>query len=1066
MLRFDSKLPPNQRLTGSLTVTVTKPPGEGVRLMAPPVCSATWGGDSERWARSARFSYAFGREQKPRFPHRALAQPAFANVQFATPGTFVIPEGHKDAYIGDRIVHVTADADSYYLGVPTDWPGNYTFEVKALDGDVDPVVAVYDASTGAKLGFDDDSGTGDDAKLTLTLEENHRYIVAVADDDGNDTGDVSLTVSGPGRSEPTLMNLDSNGRNTPKNVYLRSANNSWIFKMRAPSDSNGELTISASPTTATLDVDAVLFDADGNMLAYAVNAGVVETLSYSGVVAGGLYYLTVFPRDYATSGYFDLDVQFGLTSSVVAPIIAFDTEHTALGAATLSVESGALRISHLGTSRIDGVSVDLKELSRTATLGFGPAGFTLPGLGKLSFSAYGMVNDVPEQFLGGITLEWQNNKIALGILDLAPFGWLRLEVYNNNTLVGSVDVPASNTLGTLSGDVRLASVTIGDANPSMLEWVWRLDFAGRITLAPQAGGSFSGNRVRIVALNPPGSLQNLARLVVTGSNIDSLLVQEENAPRFQPRLRVERAGQRLNLKWDTRSAILQKAPTVSGPWTDVAEGTNRLEIMPDLPKEFFRLLQTQVVIPRRNVLLIIADDVGVDQMPVYVNYYNSNTRTDDDIAVDTSILPTYAPAIRRLADAGVTFVNACSSPTCSPTRAGLLTGRRSFRHGVYSPTRPNLPSTETTIAMVLGDSAYTSGLFGKWHLGDPSATPAGLGPLSFGWDRHYGVLGGEVQPSYYGWNKMEDTTAIGVVGDTHYATKENVDDALNWIGAQSGPWMATVAFNAPHWAQTSTGIKSFEMPPSAYRTRADDGGRGTYRSMLEYLDKEITRLLAGIDPLELEKTTIIFMGDNGTEGNVTVGDPPTTVTISYHFPAGKNKGSLYEGGVNVPLIIADGYAYLNNNQESPLTPGTIMPPRGRVDSPGRFETNLVQTMDLFATIAAIGSGDGTSGDDSVSLIPYLNSASASAQRTSVLAEARSGWSACGNTGWNIAVRNDTHKLHVTNYGSSSESYELYDLTNDRWETTNIWDPADASVRAVRDSLKAAINSQLGSYACP
>lgn len=76
------------------------------------------------------------------------------------------------------------------------------------------------------------------------------------------------------------------------------------------------------------------------------------------------------------------------------------------------------------------------------------------------------------------------------------------------------------------------------------------------------------------------------------------------------------------------------------------------------------------------------------------------------------------------------------------------------------------------------------------------------------------------------------------------------------------------------------------------------------------------------------------------------------------------------------------------------------------------------------------------------------------------------WVACGDPGWNIAIRDATHKLHVRNYGAPNQRYELYDLSVDRWELNNIWSPLNAALLPIRDALLAAIDAQLGSAACP
>ena len=200
------------------------------------------------------------------------------------------------------------------------------------------------------------------------------------------------------------------------------------------------------------------------------------------------------------------------------------------------------------------------------------------------------------------------------------------------------------------------------------------------------------------------------------------------------------------------------------------------------------------------------------------------------------------------------------------------------------------------------------------------------------------------------------------------------------------------------------------------------------------LDRSITNLLTRIDSNVLANTTIIFMGDNGTESNMT-----DHFTAARYGSVNHGKDSLYEGGLNVPFIIADGFTFLYG-QESPWTKGV-----GRVVSPGRVETAVVQTMDTFATAAEIGRGDGACGADSVSLVPYLKSASAPSQRDIIYAETRRDTWSLGGAGWDVAVRDASYKLIVWDYLSSSERYELYDLTTDRWEMNNLWDGSPTGV---------------------
>lgn len=718
-------------------------------------------------------------------------------------------------------------------------------------------------------------------------------------------------------------------------------------------------------------------------------------------------------------------------------------QHNALGQAMVSLTATGLEISRIGSSGQDGVALDLRNLSSDVALSVSPVELGANG-SALGLAAYGTLNDQCAKLLAHMRLESNSGLVNGYIFDeIEDFGGvvMRAEIYNGPDLAGVFAMASRGHFGSFTGPLTISELGAAVGDAGQLEF--SLNAAGMFTYRPPSGtsasGPVTGNRLRIVLNIPAGGLDGMTDVTILGQNLGTLTIRSESILAMRPRLRIERAGPRVILRWDSPLAVLQGAPTVQGPWKDLARGTTSYETIPgpSHTHEFYRLslpdepLEFPRCSAKRNVLLIIADDVGVDQMPVYINYHNTNTRTDDDITVDTSIPETHTPTLWRLATAGVTFVNAWSSPTCSPTRAGLYTGTCSFRHGVYSPTQPNLPATATTIAQVLNGAGYTSGLFGKWHLGDPTATPAGLTPIDFGWDRHYGSWGGMLT-SYYDWKKVTDTTTAMVSGDDHYATHENVNDALAWIGAQTGPWMSTVAFNAGHWAQKTGLGEYYEMPPDGcpYKTRTGGTDKETYRSMLECMDRSISELLAGIDPVVLANTTIIFMGDNGTDGPITDHFPTSPVSHA--------KASLYEGGVHVPLIIADGYAYLHR-RESPSMPFT--PGSGRVASPGRFERSVVQTMDLFATIARIGGGDASTGLDSVSMVPYLNSAWAAPQRSMVFAETRTtGWTE-GANGWNVAMRDEVHnhKLIIKNYGSCTPTYELYDLANDRWETDDLMD---------------------------
>lgn len=196
------------------------------------------------------------------------------------------------------------------------------------------------------------------------------------------------------------------------------------------------------------------------------------------------------------------------------------------------------------------------------------------------------------------------------------------------------------------------------------------------------------------------------------------------------------------------------------------------------------LLLVSVVSAQRNVVLIIADDLGTDYFGFYENH------------VDTAATPN----IRSLLARGVRFTNMWSNPICSATRAGILTGRYSFRTGVGGAVGDGsgtLGLDEMTIPRMLenwqpGEIAKAN--IGKWHLHNPMPNSNFNNPILLGYDHFQGVFIGALQ-DYYNWTKVTN----GVAGNvTTYATTETVNDAIAWTNNTSEPFFLWLAFNAPH----------------------------------------------------------------------------------------------------------------------------------------------------------------------------------------------------------------------------------------------------------------------------
>ncbi|NLF29546.1 MAG: hypothetical protein GX591_01520 [Planctomycetes bacterium] len=202
------------------------------------------------------------------------------------------------------------DTDSYLFAGDSAWHGDYTFTVNRLSGTVDPVVAVYDAATGEQIGFNRDYGDDTTARLTVALDGWKTYIVAVADATRNHAGDVEILVQAPGVSAGSAVPLDINGDGV-RNDHVTAMDTDYAA-LTAPADTDGTLQIVVTPS-AGFDPAVALFDASGNEVAHAFSqaVGAAETITVSGLAPGGAYSVAVLAQNYATTGTFEIAVNFG-----------------------------------------------------------------------------------------------------------------------------------------------------------------------------------------------------------------------------------------------------------------------------------------------------------------------------------------------------------------------------------------------------------------------------------------------------------------------------------------------------------------------------------------------------------------------------------------------------------------------------------------------------------------------------------------------------------------------------------------------------------------------------------
>ncbi len=410
---------------------------------------------------------------------------------------------------------------------------------------------------------------------------------------------------------------------------------------------------------------------------------------------------------------------------------------------------------------------------------------------------------------------------------------------------------------------------------------------------------------------------------------------------------------------------------------------------------------------RPNVLLVIADDLGVDKLRA-------------EFPELTDLPP--QPTLDRLSAEGVRFRHAWVTPLCSPTRAALLTGRHPHQLGVGEalPEREPLqmPLGELTLAEALRDAGYATGAFGKWHLSTFSAVNGVDHPNLQGFQRYAGGLGNFNGSAYDAFLKVED----GAVSTrTVYATTDEVDDALAWLADAPEPWFAMVAFHAPHTPlhHPPDALLSAPLPPDA-------GEYAMWSAMVEAMDSELGRLLDGIPADAAERTTVFFIGDNGTVDDAIT--PP--------FRPERAKGSVYEGGVRVPWIV-------------------VGPPVG---SPGSTSDALVHAVDLFPTVldlAGVPEPDAGGLRVGHSLVPHLADPDLPSPRTYLHTERFGDFNGPPFRNHRWAVRNDTHKL-VGYDGDTGRTTLLYDLaTSAVDEGDPLPEPLSPEQALVRDELLAA-----------
>lgn len=421
-----------------------------------------------------------------------------------------------------------------------------------------------------------------------------------------------------------------------------------------------------------------------------------------------------------------------------------------------------------------------------------------------------------------------------------------------------------------------------------------------------------------------------------------------------------------------------------------------------------------------NIVLIVADDLGWND----VSYHNS-----PDLKT---------PVLDRLARQGVQLDRFYVYPSCSPTRACLLSGRNASRFAIPGPIgidggKSHLPLDSVTLPKLLKQRGYATALVGKWHLGATNE----VGPRKFGFDYFYGYPHGQVDQFTHEswdldpiWQRNEES-----IKDDGHATDLFAREACDFIRTHAGvgkksspPFFLELCFSVPHYPLQDT-----EEWLAKYAHIADPDRR-TYAAMVSHMDEAVGRVVAALDQAKVRgNTLVLFTSDNGGQRDWLVsgrygGKHGMYRTLGNNAPLRGWKVDLYEGGVRVVAFA---------NWPGKLQPGVMK--------------GVATACDFYPTIAAL-TGAPASGDlqrEGMDLWPALQGRANIGPRTFH-------W----DVGSHVGMLDGDYKLIRRVRGKLSpgeEAVELYNLAIDPLEQRNL--ATTASDVAARLQAKLAAELQ-------
>ena len=421
---------------------------------------------------------------------------------------------------------------------------------------------------------------------------------------------------------------------------------------------------------------------------------------------------------------------------------------------------------------------------------------------------------------------------------------------------------------------------------------------------------------------------------------------------------------------------------------------------------------------RPSIVFILADDLGYGDLACYGR---KDIRT---------------PAIDQLASQGVLCTQCyANAAECTPTRAGLMTGRYQQRVGglecaigyghvgryddairLREANELGLPVAEISIARLLKEAGYATGISGKWHLGYDEK----FSPNRHGFDHAFTVQGGGVD--YFHYTEPDGTPLLFLngqrIGRTGYLTDLITDDAVSFVRRQAGgrPFFLYVAYTAPHAPYQGPDDEA-ESPLAADSIlwNQSKGARATYVAMIERLDQGVAKILRALDDTGAAGNTIVvFTSDNGAARSGSNG------------PLRAYKGTTFEGGIRVPAVVR--------------WPGRI--PSGTVSD------QVAMTMDFTASFATVAKAapDPSRPLDGMDILPVLAGDAPVRPRTLF-------WRMRRGTTTRWAVRDEAMKLVIEKHGNQVEEH-LFDLAQDTAEQTELREKRPDAAQRIKAKLQA------------